>query len=642
MAQIGSARSSSRWYVLARRRTWLTMRQMPRIQSIYSTYCSRHHRAILLLQDLEPTIRPYLAECKNLSHGRTNAWDLASLLIKPVQRCLKYPLLLQQILEATPKDHPSRASLRLANTQMLGVAEHINEVKKRLDIVGKIVTSKSKGKGDAVRRASTASVSSIGSVSFGRAVTKKFMRSTTKVKHAVGVVAHPTDDIFDLLTAQVDSTRSAIVAFSTEMRDFSSKAGQALEAQMRMVEGWRDVYAPLDGELSPECVASHDRLTVFLDEVLQPVLAGPWREMDDEIRHELSLKTEHLLSLFENPRSVIAKRNDKDHARFLAKRDPEPIDRRRSEEFALLTSQLREELPVFLNSCARYFNIIIGHFATAQARYYAAVQVAWCDFARRYGIQMSTLEGIEPSYKAQHNPMERLMENLAQYVYPPPSNSSDALQDARYQKRGGGLAGHAAAVHCLGHVALDEHEHSIWPEDPLVCDGRSDGGVPRGGGLDGRRRLRVGVWSEGGQQRVWLESDGESVHRLERVIVEGGSCLVATSTHEQSNARRPFRSTMTTLFPNLPALLKRQYAAALASRAIVFRESDAEDIEAGGIEVHLVPRLAACSCRRPCSSSCACSKPKGASRNWRTETRRPPRIRSRSRSPPSCLCWRRP
>src|SRR5688572_1668156 len=34
-------------------------------------------------------------KCKNQCEGRTRSWDIASLLIKPVQRVLKYPLLLQ-------------------------------------------------------------------------------------------------------------------------------------------------------------------------------------------------------------------------------------------------------------------------------------------------------------------------------------------------------------------------------------------------------------------------------------------------------------------------------------------------------------------------------------------------------------------
>lgn len=63
--------------------------QIPRIQHVFSTYCARHNSAIVRLQELEPSLRTYLLECKNLAHGRTKAWDLASLLIRPVQRCLK-------------------------------------------------------------------------------------------------------------------------------------------------------------------------------------------------------------------------------------------------------------------------------------------------------------------------------------------------------------------------------------------------------------------------------------------------------------------------------------------------------------------------------------------------------------------------
>lgn len=64
--------------------------QIPRLEKIYSTYCSRHDRAIIRLQELEEGLRTYLLECRTLSSGRTQAWDLGSLLIKPVQRALKW------------------------------------------------------------------------------------------------------------------------------------------------------------------------------------------------------------------------------------------------------------------------------------------------------------------------------------------------------------------------------------------------------------------------------------------------------------------------------------------------------------------------------------------------------------------------
>ncbi|GAA5994924.1 uncharacterized protein JCM10292_004432 [Rhodotorula paludigena] len=377
---------------------------IPRLQQVYSTYCARHHRAILRLQELEPTLRTYFSECKTLSHGRTNAWDLASLLIKPVQRCLKYPLLLDQILALTPDDHPDRVSLQRANTDMLMVAEHINEHKKRNDAVSRIVNKDKTSQ----RRDSSRSISST--------VTKKLLRSSQKAKSALGFAENGGDEMFDTLVALVDSTRSGVLRFSNEMRDWTKSTKAALESQVNMVEGWINMYAPMAGERRQSPAgASHHRLCVFLDEVLIPIIEGPWRELDHEVRRSLILKTDHLLSLFESPRQVIAKRNDKmlDHSRYLAKKLPS--DRRGSEDFLLLSSQLLEELPRFLGSVSRYFNIIVGHFAGAQAAYHESVQERWNAFAEQWLVQVAdgSYADIEASFSAQHQPMNQMMETLA-------------------------------------------------------------------------------------------------------------------------------------------------------------------------------------------------------------------------------------
>ncbi|GAA5970150.1 hypothetical protein JCM3765_003807 [Sporobolomyces pararoseus] len=382
--------------------TFLEM--LPRIQKVYSNYCVRHHRAIVRLQELEPTLRSYLSECKTLSHGRTNAWDLASLLIKPVQRCLKYPLLLDQILSATPEDHPDRASLQRANTDMLVVADAINESKKRSETVARIV-SKEK---NSHRRDSSKSISSMGTT-----MTKKLLRTSQKAKGMFGINEAGGDEIFDTLVALVESTRSGVVRFSNEMRDWTRSTKSALEAQVTMVEGWIDLYAPLGGE-KPVGGGPHHRLCVFLDEVLIPIIEGPWKELDQEVRRALIVKTDHLLSLFDNPRQVIAKRNDKllDHHRYLQKKLPS--DRKGSEDFIILSSQLLEELPRFLGSVSRYFNIIVAHFAGTQAAYHEALQQRWTEFSQQW-LKVSQVEGenVESTHATAHQPVAQIMESLA-------------------------------------------------------------------------------------------------------------------------------------------------------------------------------------------------------------------------------------
>jgi hypothetical protein len=53
-------------------------------------------------------------------------FDLKSVLIKPVQRILKYPLLLQELLKNTSETHPDKVTLQQAIHVMNEVAQ-VNE-----------------------------------------------------------------------------------------------------------------------------------------------------------------------------------------------------------------------------------------------------------------------------------------------------------------------------------------------------------------------------------------------------------------------------------------------------------------------------------------------------------------------------------
>jgi hypothetical protein len=137
---------------------------------------------------------------------------------------------------------------------------------------------------------------------------------------------------------------------------------------------------------------------------------------DQEVRRSLIVKTDHLLSLFDNPRQVIAKRNDKllDHHRYLSKKLPS--DRKGSEDFSILSSQLLEELPRFLGSVSRYFNIIVAHFAGTQAAYHEALQERWTEFSQQWlTVSPGGTSGsdIESHHATTHQPVAQIMESLA-------------------------------------------------------------------------------------------------------------------------------------------------------------------------------------------------------------------------------------
>ena len=63
-----------------------------------------------------------------------SAFDLHSLLLKPIQRVLKYPLLLHELIKYTEAYHEDYDELIQALTCMQEVATYINEIKRRREL----------------------------------------------------------------------------------------------------------------------------------------------------------------------------------------------------------------------------------------------------------------------------------------------------------------------------------------------------------------------------------------------------------------------------------------------------------------------------------------------------------------------------
>lgn len=92
----------------------------------------------------DPTVKLWLSECNEVAQDLTAAWNLDSLLIKPMQRITKYPNLISQLLQYTPADHPDRPGLMAARTLLETAILEINKTKKNFELVGQIVGRKRK------------------------------------------------------------------------------------------------------------------------------------------------------------------------------------------------------------------------------------------------------------------------------------------------------------------------------------------------------------------------------------------------------------------------------------------------------------------------------------------------------------------
>ena len=95
---------------------------------LYSSFCASHSKAQRLLNpDNNVPLREFLrARNPKQQHSST----MESYLIKPIQRILKYPLLLRQMKDLTDPQTDEHRHLSEALRGMEAVAEHINEMQK--------------------------------------------------------------------------------------------------------------------------------------------------------------------------------------------------------------------------------------------------------------------------------------------------------------------------------------------------------------------------------------------------------------------------------------------------------------------------------------------------------------------------------
>jgi len=107
------------------------------IKQIYSYFTQHIEYSNNILEKNEnvPEVQRFIQNGLNIiKQQTTSAFDLHSLLLKPIQRVLKYPLLLQELIKNTEPQHEDFEGLNQALATMQHVATYINEIKRRREL----------------------------------------------------------------------------------------------------------------------------------------------------------------------------------------------------------------------------------------------------------------------------------------------------------------------------------------------------------------------------------------------------------------------------------------------------------------------------------------------------------------------------
>lgn len=323
---------------------------LPKIQRVFMTYCSKYQASNNRLQTLLPNLTDYSNYCHELSRGCTTAWDLPSLLIKPVQRCLKYPLLLDQILQLTPPDHPDRHQLEEAKIGMIAVADSINEAKRRCEHIEEIMGSKSFSHIHIKKPSSKKgrlTMMNIGAPAHNLPAMIKEERRMAN-----------TEDV-NRIIKRILKSRQSVIELPEVILEWSMRMNQMSEQSSRLVKAFKAFYTLHQASGG----ADLKYLNAYQQHVALASAVGPFQVMEARLKSTIIPLCKTLLKTYENPMEIILKRNPRD---------------------VLLEDQLVAELPKFEAATRKFWNSILYKLQKIQQDVFFDIRVLIKHFNQTY------------------------------------------------------------------------------------------------------------------------------------------------------------------------------------------------------------------------------------------------------------------
>ncbi|XP_007473917.1 rho guanine nucleotide exchange factor 37 isoform X1 [Monodelphis domestica] len=187
------------------------------MENTYKVYCACYNQALALVETYRkvPKLQKVIHDVITALVPQACASGLSFLLVMPVQRVTRYPLLLQKILENTPPDDEAYEALQRATRAMQEVNSNINEYKRQKEIATKYNKLEHLTVRERLARINTHSIS------------KKTLRLSQLFKQEAGIVTRTEDREFDDLEEKfhwvalcVNELKSNVAAYLDHLETF--------------------------------------------------------------------------------------------------------------------------------------------------------------------------------------------------------------------------------------------------------------------------------------------------------------------------------------------------------------------------------------------------------------------------------------
>ncbi|KAI4903762.1 hypothetical protein NFI96_023341 [Prochilodus magdalenae] len=265
------------------------------VEEVYKIYCYHHDEASALLktyekqEEIQQHFKTCISALKQIydQQGKPNLLDMGSLIIKPVQRVMKYPLLLAELWQATPTDHPDHRPLQEALTTAKIINININEFKRRKDIVLKY--KRSDDEGTLKGKLNKFNIHSI---------RKKSDRITGYFKILTGVEPQVRDEVFDKEEKQFRNLEKAVRQLVKNISLFQLYAQEMISVAVRNVEDLEGIMK------DPDKIDTNGYQ-------LRRNGHDPYKQLSDRLERLVLAPLSALQAMFTSPQKLIQKRYDK-------------------------------------------------------------------------------------------------------------------------------------------------------------------------------------------------------------------------------------------------------------------------------------------------------------------------------------------
>ncbi|KAF8845915.1 hypothetical protein BDN67DRAFT_1872 [Paxillus ammoniavirescens] len=374
----------------------LFLELIPALEPPYKTYITRHPTALAHLNALPPSpgLSGYLSQTRTLASSLTHAWDLASLLIKPVQRLLKYSLLLGAIIDATPDSHGDRAALVKARQKMEEVARSVNEDRRRWEVVREVLGGapipNANGTGKPKKGSSTVNVG----VSVAASAHVSRMRSL-RGPRIKDLAENGPDNAEAVEVARLEGELQKYSAFLDKLAKDVRDWRNAMHTSFVGLRQWGITFGTVLGltpspdlpsgdpdEVDPEMRSeAYDAFTLLLSTL--PELSTA---LDKNLQLVFVPILCDLKAMIEPPTKLLGAMHSLEPLHVALLHTPYPPSKSRrpaqtlltaSQSYLALRSSLSSELPILLRALNRATGLAVRVLAQEQTAFYEAVGERW-------------------------------------------------------------------------------------------------------------------------------------------------------------------------------------------------------------------------------------------------------------------------